>query len=76
MPANMRKVAGIILEETRSVEPRCAGYREHLTDVIVDIIDAERQNRVRRTNVQQQVSEKLNSGGLFLWRQSQNTENN
>ena len=76
MPANMRKVAGIILEETRSVEPRCAGYREHLTDIIVDIIDAERQNRVKRTNVQQQVSEKLNSGGLFLWRQSQNTDNN
>ena len=66
MPANDRKVIQIILEEMNAIEERCHGYREALTEAVADIITAERQNRVRGMNIQQQVSDKCNAVGQFL----------
>ena len=66
MPANDRKVVEIILEEVKHVEERCDGYREVLADALADIITAERQHRVRGTNIQQKVSQKCNATGEFL----------
>lgn len=65
MPLNERKIIGIILDECKSVEERCEGYREELVEVISDIITTERQHRVQGTNVQQ-ISEKCNAAGRFL----------
>ena len=66
MPASEQKVIQIILEEMGDVEERCVGYREALIDAIADIIRAERQHRVRGTNIQIQVNDKCNSVGRFL----------
>ena len=69
MPANERKVAEIILQEVRALEERCQGYGEVLTDAIVDILTAERQHRIKGTNIQQQIAEKCKATGEFLARQ-------
>ena len=66
MSANDQKVIQIILEEMDGIEDRCPGYREALVDAVADIITAERQHRVRGTNIQQQVDDKCNSVGRFL----------
>lgn len=66
MPANQRKVVDIILQEVRTINERCEGYRDMLTDTVVEILAAENQHRVRGTNIQQQISEKCNAAGSFL----------
>lgn len=66
MPLNDRKIINIILEECKTIEERCEGYREEIVDVITDIITAERQHRVQGTNIQQRISDKCNAAGRFL----------
>ena len=66
MPANDQKVIQIILEEMNTVEDRCEGYREALTEAVADIISSERQHRVKGTNIQQQVNDRCNAVGRFL----------
>ena len=66
MPTNDQKVIQIIFEEMSTVEERCEGYREVLTEAVADIITAERQHRVKGTNIQQQVNDKCNAVGRFL----------
>ena len=66
MPANQRKVVDIILQEVHTMDERCEGYHEMLTDTVVEILAAENQHRVRGTNIQQQVAEKCNAAGSFL----------
>jgi len=66
MPLNDRKIISIILEECKTVEERCAGYRDEIVEVITDIITAERQHRVQGTNIQQRISDKCNAAGRFL----------
>lgn len=66
MPLNERKIINIILEECKTVEERCEGYREELVDVVTDIITAERQHRVQGTNIQQKINDKCNAAGRFL----------
>ena len=52
MPLNERKIIGIIMEECKTIENRCQGYREELIETVADIISAERQHRVHGTNIQ------------------------
>lgn len=73
MPANYRHVTTLILQELESIEERCQGYRASLVDAIVDIITAERQHRIKGTNIQQRVDEKCNAVGQFLADQREHT---
>jgi hypothetical protein len=66
MPLNEKKIITILLDECRSIEDRCVGYRSALVDAITDIVTAERQHRVQSTNIQQKVSDKCNATGRFL----------
>ena len=69
MPISDRKVVGIILEAIYESQERCRGYHEVLQETVVDIITAERQHRVKSTNIQQQVIDKCNVAGTWLARQ-------
>lgn len=66
MPLNERKIISIILDEAKTIEERCDGYKEELVEVITDIITAERQHRVAGTNIQQKIIDKCNTVGRFL----------
>jgi len=66
MPLNEQKVIKIILEECKTIEERCEGYRGELVDVITDIITAERQHRVQGTNIQKKINDMCNATGRFL----------
>lgn len=66
MPLNERKVIGIIIDECKTIEERCEGYREELVEVVADIIAVERQHRKHGTNIQQRINDKCNATGRFL----------
>ena len=66
MPLNERKIINIILDECKTIEERCEGYREELVETITDIITAERQHSVQGTNIQQRINDKCNATGRFL----------
>jgi hypothetical protein len=61
-----KKVISIILNEARSIDQRCSGYRDEIIQAIGDILDYERQNRVQGTNIQQKINDKCNAVGRFL----------
>lgn len=66
MPLNERKIIAIITGEIRSVEERCPGYRQELTDTIAEIMEYERQHRLQGTNIQQRINDKCAAAGRFL----------
>lgn len=61
-----RKLAEILIEECRSVEERCEGYRSELIDVVGKIIQAEEQHQVKGTYIQQKVHNFCDELGNFL----------
>ena len=66
MPLNEMKVLSILLEECRIIEDRCPGYKDEIVDVITDVIRAERQHRVERTNIQQKINDRFYAAGQLL----------
>ena len=66
MPLNDRKILNIILNECKSIEERCDGYKEELLEVIGEIIAAERQHRVQGTHIQKKITDKCNAASDFL----------
>ena len=66
MPLNDQKIITIILDECKSIEERCDGYKEELIEVITDILAAERQHRVQRTLIKQKIKNKCSAAGHFL----------
>ena len=66
MPLNERRIAEIILEECQAVPDRCKDYKSELISTISDLITDERQHRVSGTNIQQKISDKINTVGQLL----------
>ena len=61
-----RRIVSILLQEVRSVDERCEGYREELMAAIGDILEYERQHRIQGTNIQQKINEKCDATGRYL----------
>ena len=57
MSYNKQKMVKLILNECESIEERCDGYRKAILDAIVEILEAERENREQRTQIQKKVND-------------------
>jgi len=66
MPLNERRIIQIILEECQAVPDRCKDYQSELISTVSDVIQEERQHRVSGTNIQQKISDKINTLGQLL----------
>ena len=66
MPMNSQKVMEILFSEVDRVQERCDGYRNELKETIAEIMLRERDNRVRQTNIQQQVNDRCEVTGGWL----------
>lgn len=66
MPMNSQKVMDILFSEVDRVRERCDGYRDELKETIADVMMRERENRVRQTNIQQQVNDRCEVAGGWL----------
>ncbi len=75
MSYNRQRMIDLILNESKKIEERCDGYRQEVLNVIVDILNAEREHKSQRTQIQQKVNEMCHSTGDFLARQRGDTDN-
>lgn len=66
MSYNKEKMVKLILNECESIEERCDGYRKAILDAIVEILEAEREHREQRTQIQKKVNDACYKAGDFL----------
>ena len=66
MPLNQQKVLRVVLDELESIEERYNGYRKELIASIAEILQAESEHRVSRTNIQKQINDKVNAVARFV----------
>ena len=66
MSYNREKMVTLILNECESIEERCDGYRKAILDAIVEILEAEREHREQRTQIQKKVNDACYKVGDFL----------
>ena len=68
MSYNKQKMVDLILNESASIEERCDGYRKEVLDTIIEILNAEREHQIQRTQIQQHVNTACHTAGDFLAR--------
>ncbi len=66
MPLIQRKIVSIISGQCMNLDERCRGYRDEILDTITDILELERQNRIRSINIQQKINDKCDATGRYL----------
>jgi len=66
MPLIQKKIISIISDQCKNLEGRCGGYREEILATVADILELERQHRIRSINIQQKINEKCDATGRFL----------
>ncbi len=69
MSYNAEKMGKLIEDACQSVENRSNGYKRKVIDAIVEILEAERDHKTRRTNIQKKVNEVCHSTGDFLMKE-------
>ena len=65
---NKEKMIRLILNESESIEEEYEGYRKHVLDAIVEILNAEREHAVQKTNIQKRIDAACHNVGNFLAR--------
>jgi hypothetical protein len=66
MSYNKEKMVQLILNECEAIEERCDGYRKAILDAIVEILEAEREHKEQRTQIQKKVNDACHKVGDFL----------
>jgi hypothetical protein len=66
MPLIQRKIASIISDQCKTLDERCRGYRDEIFNTIAEILELERQHRIRSINIQQKIDDKCDATGRFL----------
>ena len=66
MSYNKEKMVKLILNECEFIEERCDGYRKAILDAIVEILEAEREHKEQRTQIQKKVNDACHKVGDFL----------
>lgn len=66
MPLIQKKIVSIISEQCNNLESKCSGYREEIFNTIADVLELERQHRIKAINIQQKINDKCDATGRFL----------
>ena len=66
MPVNPKKLIEAIKLECEKIPERVEGYHEELLLTVADILTAEREHTIRRSQIQQQVNEFCDRLGKYL----------
>lgn len=66
MPLIQKKIVSIISGQCRNLDKRCWGYRDEILNTVADILELERQHRIRSINIQQKINDKCDATGRFL----------
>jgi len=66
MPLIQKKIVSIISEQCKILNERCRDYRSEILNTIADILELERQHRIRSINIQQKINDKCDATGRYL----------
>lgn len=61
-----KKIVSIMSDQCKNLDERFEGYREEILNTVAEILELERQNRIRSINIQQQINEKCDATGRLL----------
>ena len=68
MTADKEFVFRIILERADQVEARYPSYKQDFKELLVDVIAAEREHLIAKTNIKQKIAEKIEASAQILSR--------
>ncbi len=66
MPLIQRKIVSIISDQCKNLDERFIGYRDEILNTVADILELERQHRIRSINIQKKINDKCDATGRFL----------
>jgi len=66
MPLIQKKIVSIISHQCMNLEEKCRGYRDEILNTVADILELERQHRIRSINIQQKINDKCDATGRYL----------
>lgn len=69
MAYNDRKILGVLLGELEAIPERCEGYRKELGQLLGDVLMAEREHAISRTNVVRKIGDQVNTVAMWLHRE-------
>lgn len=73
MAYNDKKILGVLLGELETIPDRCEGYRSEVGQLLGDVLQAEREHTIARTNVVKKIGDQVNTVAMWLYRErSQN----
>ncbi len=71
MALNEKKIIDVILSNLKDINPRYNDYQKDLTELVVDIITAERLHQTQKQSIIQDISDKINTVGMELFRETE-----
>jgi hypothetical protein len=69
MAYNDKKILGVLLGELQTVPDRCKGYREEVGQLLGDVLQAEREHSIAKTNVVKKIGDQVNTVAMWLYRE-------
>ena len=71
MPINQEKVVSVILGNMEKIKPRYDDYHKSIQLLVAEILTAERIHQTQRTSIIQEISDKINTVGMDLYRENE-----
>ena len=74
MRSNRELFLKILLQNADNVSERYDGYKEDFKNLLAEVVQAEREHQVARTNIVQKLADKIELAGQDLERESNKNE--
>jgi hypothetical protein len=71
MAYNDKKIVEILLENCKSIENRCPGYRKEMQYLLAEVLKLEREHALARMNIAAKIADQVNALGMVLYRSKQ-----
>ena len=71
MPINQEKVVSVILGNMETIKPRYDDYHRSIQLLVAEILTAERVHQTQKTSIIQEISDKINTVGMDLYKENE-----
>lgn len=68
MAYNDRKIVEVLLRGLDGVPERCPGYRDVISELVVEVLTLEREHAISKTNIVQKIGDRVNAAGILLYK--------
>lgn len=74
MAYNDNKIVRVLLGHVKDVPDRYDGYVDDFRELLVDVLQLEREHITGRTNIVQRIGDKVNTVGMTLYRENSDVD--